>query len=65
MLRYLIVKNSRSVVEGKSYSGPTWDKAGLRECHQDSYNDHTEAMLIAKVLSEHNPVGFHVEEFKY
>ena len=47
-----------------SYDGPTWDEAGIRNLWKNSYEDKTEAMAIALVLSTWNLVGFDVHEIK-
>ena len=60
-MKYVICKNSRDagVV---SYSGPTWDSAGIRNLYQPHYRSKDWALRLAKFLTKHNPVGFHVVE---
>jgi hypothetical protein len=56
---YVIHKSSRT--PGKiSYSGPTWDKAGIRDAYKETFLHEETAKDIAEMLSEHNPVGFAV-----
>ena len=58
-MRYVIHKLSRTPRDD-SYSGPTWDAAGIRHRYQPTYATHQEAKSLAKVLSAYNPVGFGV-----
>ena len=60
-MKYVICKNSRESGE-VSYSGPTWDEAGIRNLYQPTYRSKDWALRIAKFLTKHNPVGFHVVE---
>lgn len=46
--------------EKSSYSGSTWDSAGIREQWKEVYSDQEEAERLAKILTKHNPVGFEV-----
>lgn len=56
---YTIQKNSRSDPTRKeSYTGPTWDQAGLRPLYLKQYWDYELAYDIANRLSCVNPVGF-------
>lgn len=59
--KWVIVKVGR-VTEDKSYSGATWDRAGLRPQYQEVYFDFDQAMDLAMKLSEYNPLGFKVVE---
>lgn len=58
---YVIVKWSRSPAS-TSYSGPTWDNAGIRAQRQANYTDKELAERHAAILSRFNPVGFTVVE---
>jgi len=60
--RWVISKRSRLQTD-RSYSGPTWDTAGIRNRYQKVYDDHDEAAQCASLLSAHNPVGFDVVEY--
>ena len=60
-MRYEICKTSRES-GGVSYSGPTWDEAGIRNLYQPNYRSKSWALRLAKFLTKHNPVGFHVVE---
>ena len=62
-MSYVIYKKSRYPGK-KSYSGPTWDKAGIRHLCEDYYKSKEEARLLAVILSRFNPVGFDVSESK-
>lgn len=59
MGRFVIYKSSRAPRDD-SYSGPTWDKAGIRERYKPIYDNVEEAMELASFLSKENPVGFKV-----
>lgn len=43
-----------------SYSGPSWDRAGIRDQYKETYSDKEEATRLAKKLYEVNPAGFAV-----
>ena len=58
---YVIYKNSR-VPTYVSYSGPTWDQAGIRIIYKPQYESKVVADEVAKRLSEFNPIGFSVQE---
>lgn len=60
-MTYIIHKNSRSP-GFVSYSGITWDQAGLRNSYRETYETKEGAEFLAKKLSEANPVGFSVAE---
>lgn len=60
-IKYVIHKWSRNPASS-SYSGPTWDNAGLRDRYKDVYTNKDEALELAKILGEYNPVGFEVSE---
>ena len=60
-MKYVICKNSRES-GGVSYSGPTWDTAKIRPLYRAQYKGKILAESLARILSEHNPVGFHVVE---
>ena len=58
---YVIHKRTRA--PGKeSYSGGTWDKAGIRSAWKPVYVSKSTAEDIADWLSQFNPVGFEVTE---
>lgn len=57
---YVIHKNS-SRLRSESYSGPTWDDAGIRGKRQDVYRTREEAEELAKILSQFNQTGFSVD----
>ena len=54
---YVIHKTSRAP-NAVSYSGPTWDYAGIRIRYREQYADKKEAEALAKTLTKSNPVGF-------
>lgn len=56
---FVIHKRSRTPT-GKSYMGPTWDAAGIRELYRPTYASREEAERLADRLAKHNPVGFAV-----
>lgn len=56
-MRYVIHKTSREPSDA-SYSGSTWDRAGIRTQYRETYADKAEAERIAKALTKCNPVGF-------
>ena len=58
-MRYIIHKSSRALVK-RTYSGPTWDVAGLRVYYREYYTDRKLATSLAYILSCSNPVGFTV-----
>jgi hypothetical protein len=58
---YVITKNSR-IPRAYSYSGPTWDAAGIRMIYKPQYESKVVAEEVAKRLSEFNPIGFSVQE---
>jgi hypothetical protein len=60
-VKYIICKTSHEI-SGVSYSGSAWDSAGIRNLYQPSYRSKDWALRIAKFLTKHNPVGFHVVE---
>lgn len=60
-MKYVIHKNSR-LPNKKSYSGPTWDKAGIRHLYKEQYDNKKEAIRCASCLVIFNPVGFKVSE---
>lgn len=59
MSKYVIYKATR-VPADISYSGPTWDSAGIRNRYKAVYDDIDDALDIVKVLNQYNPVGFKV-----
>ena len=60
---YVIHKTSR--YPGRvSYSGSTWDQAGIRHLCKDYYESREEAKMLAVILTRFNPVGFDVSETK-
>lgn len=58
---FVIHKNSRTALT-LSYSGPTWDSAGIRHLRCDSYANKEYAEAIAIILSKYNLVGFQVSQ---
>lgn len=56
---YVIHKISR-LPGTVSYSGPTWDEAGLRDEWRDTYEEYDVARILALILSRYNPAGFTV-----
>ena len=60
-MKYAICKNSR-VLDGVSYSGPTWDAAKIRPLYRPQYTEKVLAETLARLLTKHNSVGFHVVE---
>ena len=47
------------------YTGITWKNAGLDVPDEESYfEDYEQAKSFAQILSQHNPVGFIVEELR-
>lgn len=58
---YVITKLSRAP-RADSYSGPTWDQAGLRHRYKPQYETKEEARALADQLSAYNPVGFEATE---
>lgn len=54
---YVIHKSTRVPLE-KSYFGPTWDQANIRDMYQEQYADKAFAESIAAILTKYNPVGF-------
>lgn len=60
-MRYVIHKTSRAPGD-QSYSGSTWDRAGMRTRYRETYSNKAEAERIAKILTKYNPVGFVVSE---
>lgn len=61
MKKYVIYKASR-LPRTESYSGPTWDQAGIREQYQVQYDNADSAQILAAILTEYNGVGFKVAE---
>ena len=63
--RFVIHKTSRRP-DGDygSYSGPTWDFAGLRDRYQAFYVSRNEAEELAGYLTIYNPVGFLVSKIE-
>lgn len=59
MSRFVIHKSSR-VPSDESYSGPTWDSAGIRDRYKPVYDNVEEAIDLAYLLTKANPVGFRV-----
>lgn len=57
--KYVIHKASRMPHE-ISYSGPTWDRAGLRAYYREQYTNKEEAENLAWLLSDYNGDGFQV-----
>jgi hypothetical protein len=57
---WIIVKASRTG-GGRSYEGPTWDRARIREQRQAVYDDKELAEKHAKELTKFNGAGFIVE----
>jgi hypothetical protein len=56
-MEYVIVKSSRKG-SNRTYTGTTWNKAGLGIPPEDTvYDDLEQAEKLAQKLSEHNPVG--------
>lgn len=59
-MKYIIYKSTR--LPGiLSYSGGTWDQAGIRNRYKEQYDDKEEALELASILSSYNGVGFEVE----
>lgn len=58
---YVIHKKSRTPSD-ESYSGSTWDRAGIRHLRRPVYYDKQEAQRHAKELTKYNPVGFGVSK---
>lgn len=59
-LKWVISKTSR--FPGlTSYSGPTWEQAGIRDMYESTYDDYKTAKALAVILSNFNPVGFDVQ----
>lgn len=58
-MTYVIYKSSRAPTD-QSYSGPTWDVAGIRHRYKRVYDDIREAEELAVVLTSFNGVGFKV-----
>ncbi len=61
MTNSVIRKFSRSPAN-ESYSGPSWDSAGIRDRWKPVYISRAEAEELARLLAEVNPVGFQVSE---
>lgn len=71
-MKYVIVKSSRRG-SNRTYTGPTWESAGLMPPTLASgvdrhdlylYDSREVAEDCANTLSTFNPVGFVVEEYK-
>jgi hypothetical protein len=62
-MAYIVHKATRSPMVF-SYTGPTWDEAGIRSRYQEVYASKDEAEEIAAILSKHNPVGFAVHTIR-
>ena len=58
---YVIHKSTREPSHC-SYSGSTWDKAGIRSCYKETYFRKDTAQMYADILSKYNLVGFKVSE---
>lgn len=59
-MKYVIYKSTR--LPGiTSYTGPTWDYAGVRHLYKEVYENRFEAERIAAILTQHNGVGFSVK----
>lgn len=58
-MKYIIYKSSR-LPQSVSYSGPTWDIAGIRDLYQPQYDNYDTANTLAKKLTQFNGVGFEV-----
>lgn len=56
---YVIHKTTRLPGDA-SYSGATWDRAGIRDRYREKYDSKREATALAAKLTECNPVGFEV-----
>ena len=61
MTKYIIHKSSRAP-EAISYSGPTWDMAGIRNRYRPQYDNKQDALYWCFILTITNPVGFKVAE---
>jgi hypothetical protein len=59
---YVIHKSSRAPDPLGSYSGSTWDKAGIRQLYRPFYYIRAGAQAIADQLTAANPVGFQVSK---
>ena len=59
-MKYVIYKSTR-LPGPASYSGPTWDSAGIRHLYKETYENKVDAEKIAAILTEHNGVGFSVD----
>jgi hypothetical protein len=60
-MAYVIYKSTR-LPATVSYSGATWDSAGIREQYQTQFDNPETARFLAKKLTEFNGVGFKVAE---
>jgi hypothetical protein len=69
-IKYIIEKSCRANT-GRTYTGPTWELAGLisptlrkgMDRHADYfYENKVDALREADILSGYNPAGFRVEE---
>ena len=59
-MKYIIYKSTR-LPGTVSYTGPTWDSAGIRHLYKEVYENQLEAERIAAILVEYNGVGFSVK----
>lgn len=60
--KYIVRKISRCYNGGPGYAGPSCKNAGITP--GAIFSTRKEAELAAKKLTEYNPVGFTVEEYK-
>jgi len=60
--RYIVTKSTRN--SNRTYTGPTWNKAKIVHLMQETWTDRHQAQKVAKILTEHNPVGFIVKKLR-
>lgn len=56
---YVIYKSTRLPTD-ISYSGPTWDSAGIRHRYRAQYDNLNLVEEIVKILNDYNPIGFKI-----
>lgn len=60
-MAYVITKRPR-LPRKESYAGSTWDVAGIRFLYKKEYVYIQDAVFLACILSQYNPVGFEVDD---
>ena len=61
---YVIMKKSRLYLGGVGYAGPTCQKANVQPGRVYTDEEFSTACIDAAKLSDQNPVGFEVVEYK-